>query len=427
VAWRIHDSAQRGEIDNRERGRVQGRLWLHGRTEPVVLELSGNACPDLAGCLLTFENPAETIPLRTNAAFAAGQRGTIGDLTASRKVRVPDVPLEEFIALRKAGKPAPEHTANSLFLEWFSEANGRVVIESTEYRLTISPPAWTLLPEEERQRQEEAREGFTGFLGKLNAALAAARHEPAEDKEWDEFDYEHLMRESDARTDKYLELLDKYRDHPDRERIVAQEMGWTRLDKALEEDGRSLQQEASLGDSDTEGSGAPADGAASNEDDWLDVDEINDICAEAAEHPPQPDPATEGRDWIRTEDGEVTHPLSLRAFNGSMELWHKCKELTLRKGDDPDLTTLLNEYQIAGAKLAGALDSLAYGRESREGAFIVAYLKRALAHLHAAQSALERVAPKQLLPANTLASTRAELFSVREEILRLMREFRGQI
>ena len=63
MAWRIHDSVQRGEIDNRERGVVRGKVWLHGLAEPVALELKGNACPDLAGCLLTFENPGKTVPL----------------------------------------------------------------------------------------------------------------------------------------------------------------------------------------------------------------------------------------------------------------------------------------------------------------------------------------------------------------------------
>ena len=164
----------------------------------------------------------------------------------------------------------------------------------------------------------------------------------------------------------------------------------------------------------------------SDGDEGLDLDELNDLGAEAAENPPQPQPATEGRDCIRTEDGEIAHPLAWRAFNGSTTLWRQCQDLTLRKGDDPDLTTLLNEYQITSAKLAGALDSLAYGREHREGPFVVAYLKRALGHLHAAQSALERVGPKKLLPDKALASTRVELFSIREEILRLMREFRGQ-
>ncbi len=57
MAFRIHDSVVRGEIDNRVKGIVRGKIWVEGRAEPVVLELKGNAWPDLAGCLLTFTNP----------------------------------------------------------------------------------------------------------------------------------------------------------------------------------------------------------------------------------------------------------------------------------------------------------------------------------------------------------------------------------
>jgi hypothetical protein len=414
MAWRIHHSVKRGEIDNRQPGAVRGRLWLDGLPEPVLLELQGNACPDLAGCLLTFENPDETIPMRTEAALSPLQRGTIGDLTASRKVRVPDVPIEEFSALRQAGKPAPEHTANCLYLEWFSEANGRVVIESADYKLTLSAPVWTLSPEQEQRRRQEAADAFSAFLDKVSETLAAAQHEPPPDKEWDEFDYEKFMRESDARTDKYLELLDKYRDQPDREHIIAQEMGWAALD-------------AETGAGDTHTPAAPPEGEGASDrddDDWLDVDEINRMCAEAETNPPQPDPATEGIDWVREEDGGISHPLSLRAFDGSVALWHRCRELGLSKRDDPDLCDLISEFQVTGAKLAGALDSLAYGRDQTEGPFIVAYLKRALGHLHRAQAALEQVVPKNLLPERILGVTRKDLFDIREEILRLMEEFR---
>ena len=109
-----------------------------------------------------------------------------------------------------------------------------------------------------------------------------------------------------------------------------------------------------------------------------------------------------------------------------MAMWRQCLELGLGETDDEDLTRLIGEYQTAGAKLAGALDGLAYGRDLREGAFIVAYLKRALGHLHEAQGALEKVAAKKLLSPEALTSTRAELFAVREEVLRLMNEFRRQ-
>lgn len=425
MAWRIHDSVQRGEIDNREKGVVRGRVWLHGLTEPVVLELKGNACPDLAGCLLTFENPGETIPLRADARLNPLQRGTIGDLTASRKVRVFDIPFEEAYARLKKKLPVPEHMANSLYLEWFSEANGRVVIESADYQLTVSAPSWTLPPEEEQQRQREAAEGFSGFLGKLSEALEAARHEPPEDKEWDEFDYEKFMRESDARTDKYAELLDKYMDHPDRDRLIAKEMGWEWLEEELdaEERDQAASQEEPPADL-PKASIDSGEHADEEEGDPFDADEINRITAEADEDALKPDPATEGVDWVRDEDGDIKHPLSRRAFNSSMELWRTCDKLGLGKMDDDDLCALISEFQITGAKLAGALNSLAYGRDHREGAFTVAYLKRALGHVHAAQAALEKVAPKDLLPAETIAATRAELFAIREEILRLMEEFR---
>ena len=97
MAFRIHDSVVRGEIDNREKGIVRGRIWVEGRAEPVVLELKGNAHPDLAGCLLTFTNPQKCIPHHGLDSLNPVQQGTIGDLTASRKVRVPSVPLEQFI------------------------------------------------------------------------------------------------------------------------------------------------------------------------------------------------------------------------------------------------------------------------------------------------------------------------------------------
>ncbi len=49
MAWRIDENVNRGEIDNRVKGIVSGKLWLAGYDKPVTLDLVGNACPDLAG------------------------------------------------------------------------------------------------------------------------------------------------------------------------------------------------------------------------------------------------------------------------------------------------------------------------------------------------------------------------------------------
>jgi hypothetical protein len=240
MAWRIHDSVIRGELDNRTKGRVRGRLWLHGRAEPVELELHGNACADLAGCQLSFVNQGETIPLRTDAELYAEQRGWVGDLTASRKVRVFDMPFDEAYALIKQGGKPPEHVANCLYLEWFSERNGRVVIESAEYALAISAPEWRLTSEEERERLRDAEQGWAGFLQGLSDAVSREEEKAPDDKDsesWNEFDYEQFLRESDARTDKLMELYDKYESHPDADAIIAREMGWeSSTDETEEED-----------------------------------------------------------------------------------------------------------------------------------------------------------------------------------------------
>ncbi len=46
---------------------------------------------------------------------------------------------------------------------------------------------------------------------------------------WDEHRWEEFFRESDKRTDQYIELLNQYMDHPDRDRIITEQMGWTHL------------------------------------------------------------------------------------------------------------------------------------------------------------------------------------------------------
>ena len=140
MAFRIHDSVVRGEIDNRVKGIVRGRIWVERRPKPLLLELKGNAWPDLAGCLLTFRNPQKRIPHPHVDSLHPLQRGRIGDLTASRKVRVFDIPLEEALEMIRRKEKPPEHIANCLYLEWFSKANGRVVIESADYELTIFAP-----------------------------------------------------------------------------------------------------------------------------------------------------------------------------------------------------------------------------------------------------------------------------------------------
>ena len=397
MAWRIHDSVIRGEIDNRVKGIVRGKLWLDGLREPATLELAGNACPDLAGCLLKFKNPARTFPLPQKPEFNPHQRGRIGNLSASQKVRVFTVPDEEAFAMIDRGEKPPERLANALYLEWFSEVNGRVVIETTGFELEISAPEWRLSAAEETQRAKDAEAGWVMFTQQLNDALEKhQRGQKDPEAEWDEHDYEKLMKESDARTDKYLELLDKYGDSDEAEEKIAKEMGWL----------RELTTEEA-------------------EEEIRHIEEMNRACEEALnEPPPEPEPHREGIDWIRTKSGNLRHPLQHRCSESAMKFWKQADKLGLKKYKDEDLQQFIFEFQTTGAKLAGALNGIAEDRGSAEPAFIVACLKRALDHLHKSQAGLEAVAPKKVLPAKMIAAARKELFEIREGILNLMTEMR---
>ena len=406
MAFRIHDSVVRGEIDNREKGIVRGRIWVHDRAEPVVLELRGNAHPDLAGCLLNFTNPLPTTPHPGLDSLHPEQRGAIGDLTASRKVRVFDLPVKEAYLMSKRGEKPPEHLANSLYLEWYSERNGRVVIESADYRLEISPPAWRLTMEEEKQRTEQAAAGFDNFLGKVSEAHEQSRFTPPEDRPMNEFEWEKSFRESDALTDKTMELYEKYGDRPDFEDILAREMGWDKHDQ------------------DAPAEGAPEDENAGGPGD---VDEIKRIGEEADQNPRQPNPLTEGVDWVHDEHDGVSHPLEVRIRDGWLALWKWCDERGLL-GDsgDEEVRDMIFQYQCCAAKCAGALGGLAYEDDLREPGFMVAGLKRALALLHESLEAADRVKAKAALPPEKLEPFLQELFAVREEILALMKRFRGE-
>lgn len=401
MAFRIHDSVVRGEIDNRVKGVVRGKIWVVGRKKPVELQLKGNAYPDLAGCLLKFKNPLKKIAHHALDSLNPKQEGQVGDITASRKVRVMEIPMPEAYLMKKRGEHVPEHMANSLYLEWYSIQNGCVVIESTDYKLEISAPEWQLTPQEDEERAKLAAEGMTWFMQKLTEAIEEhKRGQKDPESEWDEHDYEKFLKESDARTDKYGALLDKYGHSDEAHEKIAEEMGWLKEltpEEAAEEEKR--------------------------------IEEINRACEEALNEPePEPDPAREGIDWVRDKHGHIHHPLQRRCSESAMKYWKKTDKLGLKDSNDKHLGAFIGEWLTTSAKLAGALDGIAQERGTADAAFTVAYLKRALNHLHKSQAGLEALAKKKkaLLPKKLIVAARKELFEIREGILKLMDEFRGR-
>ncbi len=339
MAWRLHEHVLRGKIDNRARGRVTGEIWLAGIDKPLALELTGDCAPDLAGCALRFENP-DPIAMTTKPP-APQQCGPAGDMTAARKVRVFDVPLEEAMAMSRRGEKPPEHMANAIYLEWFSELNGRVVIESADYRLQISEPAWRYTPEEIAERERGIAHEQTPF--------AIAITQDGETQEWDEIRYEQFLRESDARTERYGRLLEKYADHPDSERIIAREMGWTWLEEALDQQEKEKEQEQ---EQETDA----LEAKVHKEDDDAFEEDMEDY-----ELPP-PDPMREGIDWVRDGRGRISHPIQKRA-NDALHLLLDELEAAghFPEEQDEQLADFVSCFMTVSAKLAGALGGIARG------------------------------------------------------------------
>jgi hypothetical protein len=206
MAFRIHESVIRGEIDNTQRGVVTGKIWVVGQDKPMELKLAGDCWRDLAGRRLKFINPA---PLDDRECdLSHKQTGEVGDITASRKVRVPDLPVEKWYMRKKQGLDTPEHWGNALYLEWYSDINGRVVIETVDYKLEVSLPEWEMTEDDERRQREINGETITRFINRLEAALRPDNPvEVPEDRDMDEHEWERFLRQCDARTDRFYRRI----------------------------------------------------------------------------------------------------------------------------------------------------------------------------------------------------------------------------
>lgn len=134
MAWRPSDWVLEGELDNTTPNWTIGWIRLQGRDEPLRLKLLGNCHPDLAGwkfrVVRTDPIPAWVGP-NDYSGIATDQSGTIGDVTADQTLQHYECSSSEFVRLAHEGNRPPTTLRKALYLEWFSQRNGRVVIQST--------------------------------------------------------------------------------------------------------------------------------------------------------------------------------------------------------------------------------------------------------------------------------------------------------
>ena len=182
-----------------------------------------------------------------------------------------------------------------------------------------------------------------------------------------------------------MELLEQYIDHPQRDEIIAREMGWNHM---IGGDSREWEEEVE----------------AAFEDETGDLDE-------------------------ECEDGERTtvfsferHPIYMAAlaFNGELdELLDNSDDKTK---DHPAMNALNNQVTLATAKLAAALTD----DEVEELGMSIAYLKRAVAAINLGLDAAMHLFEGALVSDEVFVKLRTGLFGIRNDIITTMGEYRAE-
>jgi hypothetical protein len=402
MAWRIEDTVAHGEIDNTVEGHTTGRIWLEGRDEPLILSLNGDCWRDLAGTRLQFENPSpKSAP--TTEALDMDQSGIIGDMTASKRNKVPTVSEEEFHHLYQNRQDIPHEWQNTLYLEWFSEINGRVVIETAKFHLIISPHEWEMDEDAEDAQKLANLNSMRDFMTQVIRRKNPEEHETDGAEQLDEFEWEERLKESDRLTDAYQEVLEKYMEDADSEQKEAFVMGWDGLLDALAE---RDEEEGDVENFLLEASDRVTDEFVHFNEGYLDSDEFDDESYE------------DGEDV----EEEENHPLQAQA----QELAMRAMDITERGSEPgtPSYILITNLLQVSG-KLAGVL----YGRESGyqpETGFILAVLKRCINWINEAVGACQQLldVEQDADQKAALAHMRSSMFEIRDSIVEMRRELK---
>lgn len=366
-----------------------------------MLELTGNCWRDLAGRRLEFTNPHPEP--RDLGSFAMMQKGAVGDITASRKVKVPEIPMDQIGEYYAAKKPFLWHWGNSLYLEWFSERNGRVVIETTDFELKIcGEPAWEMSPAEEETQRRANAEAMGGFMERLDEAVARKKAGDEEPAEWDERpqteeEAEQMQARSDLLADRIQARLRREGNAADYEKILEEEIERQRRERGEPE---------------------PTPEQLARNAEW--IEEMNRAGEEALQNP---DPELEA-------ELNFTHPLAERAFDFTGQIHQLVKDERLVPDgatDEHPVAELESAVMGASAKLAGALNGQDWPPEVDFCASVIVRLKRARVYLDDALRATESCQEEKLIKPEHLGPIVVELVDFAHEADELIAELRAKL
>jgi len=120
MAWRPNDYFVEGVLDNTEPGKVTGWMKFVGKQEKVTFDLEGNFHRDIRGAKIRLIGNSDCNQKQVNQymhGFAQKQTGKVGDMTA--------------------GLPPADYIEGIAYIEWYSNENGRVVIELEQSQIEL--------------------------------------------------------------------------------------------------------------------------------------------------------------------------------------------------------------------------------------------------------------------------------------------------
>lgn len=191
---------------------------------------------------------------------------------------------------------------------------------------------------------------------------------------WDEYKWEAFLQEQDRNTEKYFTLLEKYMDHPDRDDLIAQEMGWDLFSGTENE-------------------------------------EIGDLLCQEEKNGAEE----------KTFDEFVKSPVYKETLklHRWIDAWLDTNE-SLK--DNPEVLRFATRSTICGAKLAAAL----CGDDSTEIGMTIAYLKRAMKAANGTLDSVAHLSAQDVLNDRQLATARRLIFRIRDRIVDLMGHYRAE-
>ena len=207
------------------------------------------------------------------------------------------------------------------------------------------------------------------------------------EKVWDEYDWERFLQEQDKKTEKYMELLERYVDDPQRDQIIAREMGWNHL---LHKEGQEWAEKVD---------------AQFTDETPEDEDEEGDGDAEDSS----------------SFNFEV-HPLYQVAFTMAAWVDGMFEECGIKVESHPAAMNLSAQASIVSAKLAAALSD----DDIDELGMTIAYLKRALRGVTSGLDSAVQLQRDGTIDAAHFGTLNQQLFQVRDGIITLMGEFRAE-